>query len=241
MDLHRFKSRQKVRLAYQLATATFLLRAYTLQILLEERANFNPDQPRVPRGNRYGGRWTKPGVDWGSPAAESRPRFIPISHEIEPPKVPAERPGTAAERNMIARQIARYLKGFPPIRRAVFLARLAWVINEAGHTIQSYFDEPKTLSELRRNALQPRPGYDIHHIVEQTSARRDGFPDWQIESDVNKVLIPRYLHWEITAWYSKKDEEFGGLSPREYLRGKSWEERERIGLMALQRFGVLKP
>jgi hypothetical protein len=34
--------------------------------------------------------------------------------------------------------------------------------------------------------------------------------------------------------------DYGGLSPRDYLRGKSWEEQYEIGLKALRRFGVLK-
>lgn len=37
------------------------------------------------------------------------------------------------------------------------------------------------------------------------------------------------------------NDNFGGLSPREYLRGKSWEEKRRVGLDALMRFGVLAP
>jgi len=39
----------------------------------------------------------------------------------------------------------------------------------------------------------------------------------------------------------KSTDKFGGLSPREYLRGKSWTERRRVGLDALTEFGVLKP
>ena len=40
-------------------------------------------------------------------------------------------------------------------------------------------------------------------------------------------------HWDINAWYQTKNEEFGGLSPREYLRGKNWEERRDVGLIAM--------
>jgi hypothetical protein len=48
-------------------------------------------------------------------------------------------------------------------------------------------------------------------------------------------------HWQINAWYQIRDERFQGLSPRDYLRGKDWDERRRVGLEALTRFGVLKP
>ncbi len=40
----------------------------------------------------------------------------------------------------------------------------------AGHTIGSYFDKAEPLDVLRRSAHQPRPAYDVHHIVEKTPA-----------------------------------------------------------------------
>jgi hypothetical protein len=40
---------------------------------------------------------------------------------------------------------------------------------------------------------------------------------------------------------SGNNEDYGGLSPRAYLQGKSWDERWRVGRGALIRFGVLKP
>ena len=46
---------------------------------------------------------------------------------------------------------------------------------------------------------------------------------------------------EITAWYQTKNEALGMLSPREYLRGRTWEERTKVGLDALIEHGVLKP
>jgi hypothetical protein len=80
-----------------------------------------------------------------------------------------------------------------------------------------------------------------YHIVERTSAEQDGFPRSQIEAGENKVLIPRYKHWEINAWYQTASKDFDGLSPRDYLRGKDWDERRKVGLDALIDHGVLKP
>jgi hypothetical protein len=57
----------------------------------------------------------------------------------------------------------------------------------------------------------------------------------------NLVRIPTLKHWEITGWYMTKNENFGGLSPREYLRDKDWAERRRVGLFALIDKGVLEP
>jgi hypothetical protein len=57
----------------------------------------------------------------------------------------------------------------------------------------------------------------------------------------NVVSVPIYKHREISAWYQQCNPDFGGLSPRAYLRGKDWSERVRIGNSALRKFGVLKP
>jgi len=39
----------------------------------------------------------------------------------------------------------------------------------------------------------------------------------------------------------KGNEDLGGLSPRNYLRGKDWETRMQMGLKALINRGVLEP
>lgn len=80
----------------------------------------------------------------------------------------------------------------------------------------------------------------MHHIVEQGPADLDGLPASMIDAPENIVLIPAWKHQEITRWYMKKNKKYDGLSPREYLRGKDWEERVRVGLKALRRHKVLK-
>lgn len=102
-------------------------------------------------------------------------------------------------------------------------------------------DPAMTLEELQDNVGQRRPGYDDHHIVERTWAERFGFGRSEVDDPSNLVSIPRLKHWQITGWYMAENDEYGGLSPREYLRNKSWDERRRVGLDALRRFGVLKP
>lgn len=228
-----------LRAAY--AEGAFLIRAWRLQALLEARANFNPAQPRVPRGYRFGGRWTGPGGDRGGPARDDgRARIVAVSHDPDEPKIPDRRPARARERNRIGRAAARYLRTLPHWQQVRFLWRVGWLANEAGHTIRSYSDEPRALEELKERATFPRPGYDIHHIVEKTPAYRDGFSREMIESPDNKVLVPRYKHWEITAWYAKRNGKFGGLSPREALRNATWRRRVEIGLSALREHGVLR-
>jgi hypothetical protein len=62
-----------------------------------------------------------------------------------------------------------------------------------------------------------------------------------IDAPENLVLIPEEKHREISGWYQTRLERFDNQSPRDYLRGKSWEERQKIGYEALVKFGVLKP
>jgi len=86
-----------------------------------------------------------------------------------------------------------------------------------------------------------RGSYQLHHIVEQTPAEQDGFPRSQIDGHENLVYMPTLKHYEISAWYQTRDDRLGGLSPRDYLRGKGWEERYEMGKRALIKLKVLKP
>lgn len=56
----------------------------------------------------------------------------------------------------------------------------------------------------------------------------------------NVASVPRYKHHEITGWYAQKNPKYGGLSPRDYLRGRSWAEHVQVGHDSLRRFGVLR-
>jgi hypothetical protein len=105
----------------------------------------------------------------------------------------------------------------------------------------AYLDPPRTLEALQEAAaLGSKPGYYIHHIIEKNAAEDDGFPRSMINGPENLVRISRYKHWEITSWYMTKNKDYGGLTPREFLRGKGWAERTQVGLDALTMHGVLK-
>jgi hypothetical protein len=107
--------------------------------------------------------------------------------------------------------------------------------------IKASLDEPKTLKELQDAVDDPKPGYQVHHIVEQTAAENDGFSRTEIDARNNLVRIPAMKHREISGWYQTGNKDFSGLSPREYLRGKDLNERYKAGIQALVKFGVLKP
>jgi hypothetical protein len=94
---------------------------------------------------------------------------------------------------------------------------------------------------LQADVAYPEKGYQIHHIMEQTAAERWGLSRSEIDDPSNLVRVPTMKHWEITGWYGRSNEDFGGQSPREYLSDKSASERYRIGLYALRLHGVLKP
>lgn len=218
-------------LSWRLAEVRFALALRQLA----GKANFNPNQPRVPRGNPDGGQWTR------DPrfVAQARTRLAGGLPTNDPPEVPKERPATPQERHAVVKNVARWLGRWGGSLGRI--AELAYWLYEYDAWIEASLDPPKSLIELQEAAAEPKAGYQLHHIVEQTPAAQDGYPRSMIDSADNVVRIPTLKHWEITAWYQTRSDQFGGLSPREYLRGKSWEERRRVGLEALVRHGVLKP
>lgn len=186
----------------------------------------------------------------------------------DPPEVPKTAPVTAQARNAFLKAAARWLVragvrtalkiglrvGLEatvggPVGDLLLAMEAAYWLHKYLPYIQAYLQPPKTLDELQQDALNPQPGYDIHHIVEKKSARDDKFPESMIEESDNLVRISRLKHWQITTWYQTPNSYFKDpnnpnakdISPRDYLRGKSWNERRKIGLQTLMDFGVLKP
>lgn len=121
------------------------------------------------------------------------------------------------------------------------VVRTASWIYEFSQYINAYLDAPKTLVQLQNAVSEPAAGYDIHHIVEQTQAENEGYSRDLIDGRENLVRVPTLKHWEITGWYARENEGLGMKSPREYLRGKSWDEKMTMGKKALVKHGVLKP
>jgi hypothetical protein len=164
-----------------------------------------------------------------------------------PPALPGGRPRTRQEENRVARAAVRWLaraalrQALGAVGTYLTIIEAATWLHEHLPNMQSYFDGPKSLDELRDAVREQKKGYDIHHIVEQGPAENDGLPRSMIDAPENLVRIPRYKHWEINAWYGKRNKNFGGVSPREHLQEKEWAEREKVGLDALIDAGVLKP
>lgn len=199
-----------------------------------------PDGDRAPLRITIHPRPTGDGSTDGSGLPSDEP---PIE---EPPEVPAEEPATPRALNNFIKQAAYWLAKAALKKLAnpgVLITAIegAYWGYKAYPYIKAYLDPPRLLEELQRSVGNSAKGYDVHHIVERTSAKRAGYPRQMIEAPENLVRIPTLKHWQITGWYMTPNDDFGGLSPREYLHGKNWSERLRVGRQALIRYGVLKP
>jgi hypothetical protein len=203
---------------------------------------YSPDQPRVPAGNPEGGQWTGGGGD-GEEPSQSVPifadgRYVQLAGDVPTnglPEVPKEKPATIQDRNRIVRRLKEFTGPLDQL-----LERGSW-LKENLAELSSYRDPPRELADLNEAATVPAPrGYHNHHIVEQGPARDGGLPEELIEGYDNLARVPKLKHEEITAWFNTKNEDFGMMSPRDYLRNKDWNERRRVGLHALRRVGVLK-
>ncbi len=276
-----------------IAAQLALIRGY-----LRWKANFDPNQRRIPRGMRNGGRWTsqeggqpqsahprggapQPRIspprdvaplDASGPPAEPparlpppalprpRPTFdvaLPVLREPEAPpqlldsapKVPSLPPDSRSDRLRLVRRIAVWVgataarSNLDPRKLAVqlLLDGGEWIIREGWPYIEEYLAPPKPLDILQNDVRRPRPGTEVHHIVEQTAAMRSGFSRSQIDHPDNLVRISTLRHWQVTGWYQQPEARFAGLTPRQYLQGKSWSEKYQVGLTALREHGILKP
>ncbi|MBM3535519.1 MAG: hypothetical protein FJX60_21105 [Alphaproteobacteria bacterium] len=143
------------------------------------------------------------------------------------------------------RQILRFA------RRSTYGVILSTLVERGFPEVATYFDEPKALEEMRpdvrvenfssfqafEKANPAGPGYQWHHIREQSF----GSPrDWNVDATENIVRIPVLHHRRISAFYSSKPEELGGLTVRDWLKTQSPEFQWRVGLTILQWQGVMK-
>jgi hypothetical protein len=163
----------------------------------------------------------------------------------EPPEIPQQLPAMRGERMDFVRDAVSWIRlagRYTPIVGA-FLGALdqAEDLKALTDAIKTANDPPAALEELQARAQRPsEAGYEDHHIVGQFAQNRLQFGDDLIDSPENKVRIPTVRHRDINGYYSKSSDRYDGLSPRDYLRGKSWDEQTRVGLKILRNNGVLK-
>ncbi len=215
----------------------------------KEEIGTNPNIIACPPGSPEGGRFTsgEAGLVAENPTANKPGE----AGNGGPPEIPNVAPATEELRNVFvklaARWLARALAGGAAGPAGEFVVALeaaaetALWLHDKYPYIKAYLDAPKSLDELQSSIGKPEKGYEVHHFVEQSAAESDGHSREDIDGPDNLVRIPTLKHWEITGWYMTPNPLFDGLSPREYLRGKSWDERRKVGLGALKRFKVLTP
>lgn len=180
--------------------------------------------------------------DWSD---ENTPEVIQVADK--PPGIGHNQPPERVDyptRGAFVTATAQFLSRFgsPGAAAAAFigLADSAFTAQENAQ-LESFKDPPKSLEELQNGIGKNGIGYQNHHIVERTPAHADGFAPARINSKENLASIPSLKHKEITRWYQTPNKDYGGLSPRDYLRGKSWDERMQLGRETMIKFGVLKP
>lgn len=194
-----------------------------------------PEDPKTPP---KGSRVRTPGSE-GEGAVDLPPD--------NPLTLPSQAPATVKARNLIVKKVVKWIamalarRAPLPIRIFIDAIRVVQWLDEHYPEIQSYFDPPRTLDDLKRLAVPGQKGYEIHHIVEKESAAKDGFPWSQINGRDNLVRVPKFKHHEINAWFQRRNQRFDELSPRDYLRGRSWDERYKVGIEELISRGVLLP
>ncbi|HEV8015192.1 MAG TPA: hypothetical protein VGP48_06645 [Stellaceae bacterium] len=213
-------------------------------------AGWDPGKhPRHPAGESDGGEFA-PG-DGGSdslivPAAGPPPPWHnnPPERIGDPPKIPKTEPTTDAAKFLAIRTVVYWL-GNALKFGLTFTAQIKALITAAQTAtwlwpyVRAYLQGPKTLEELQADVKSPGVGYDIHHIVEQ-SAAKNGIPRSLIDSPRNLIRIPKIKHWELNAWFDRKNSDYGNMTPRQYMNGKSWYVRRAVGLDGLRKVGVLK-
>ena len=182
------------------------------------------------------------------PENSPRPNDSGVVRPNQPFKLPAERPtgeGEVARWGQRAADQIREALSQNDTRRlteiADALAQADWIKDQFDNIIAAQ-DPPRSLDELIEAAQEPgrrRFGYDDHHIIEQGPQNEDVLREI-INAPYNIARIPRYKHWQINKYYGEPQEESGGLTPREYLKNKSVQERYAFGLGVLRKFGVLK-
>ena len=194
------------------------------------KAGFRSDQAHWPKGSgRRSGEWSGgagegPQAPPKPPPADAPQHYWSVGHNQGPPlddapEIPQQKPSSESKINDFLQAAAEWLAraGLRRVLEAGLEATLGgpigdfllaletayWLSSYLSY-IQAYLDAPKTWEQLQQNA---GTGYDLHHVVEQSSAK-DGVPPSMIYSPENEVPIPRLKHWEINAWLDTPNPEF---------------------------------
>ncbi len=97
-----------------------------------------------------------------------------------------------------------------------------------------------SFDDLKEYMGSPGSGNAWHHIVEQSQIGRSGFSSNQVNNVNNIVSVPHgkgTVHAQISGFYSSKPDFTNGMTVREWLSGKSFDEQFEFGLGILRKYG----
>jgi hypothetical protein len=217
--------------------------------LADEIMKFDAGEPRIPKHQSGGGRWT-----YGSGGADSEEEQSKPRHGSE---------GNAALEDVVYSReglsVWRILRdsiersGADPEVAANIIAEILENVSpsELPAEVRSAMQPPKPLSELRPPGPftsfdtwrqlesyigKAPPGYEWHHIVEQSVASEHpedpGINRW-IQNTDNVVLIPSLRHLMITA-------DMNSHGVRAMIHLHNLEDQYEFGLYLLKKWGAMK-
>ena len=114
------------------------------------------------------------------------------------------------------------------------------VIEEAIEQVVAKGIRFESFYEFKKVMGNAGDGLNWHHIVEQNPANLAKFGPEKIHNTNNIIKIPGgkgSLHAKISGYYSSKRKFTGGLTVRQWLRTKSFEEQYKFGIKILKKYG----
>lgn len=97
-----------------------------------------------------------------------------------------------------------------------------------------------TFDDLKDYIGSPGEGNAWHHIVEQSQIKNSGFSVNKVHNVNNIIALPNgkgSIHAKISGHYSSKPDFTNGLTVRQWLTGKSFEEQFDYGIEILSQYG----
>jgi hypothetical protein len=219
-----------------------------------EGAREQPSQPSAEGGAEKPSLPPAKGMteELSAPPMEGESKSPPPDEQFNlPAEKPTERSGVYHEGREIADNIKEALQNdWHQVVQHIgqVVDGVDWISNQVPNIVADVdFSQaaPYDLPDLVEAAKgDSEAGYQDHHIVEQGPQNDDLSPEEKprIQESSNIARIPYYVHQEITNYYRSpiKGPPFNGMTPREYLRGKSFDERYQFGLDVLRGRGIIK-
>ena len=93
-----------------------------------------------------------------------------------------------------------------------------------------------TYYRLKKKIGKAGEGKEWHHIVEQNQIKKTGFEPSRVHNTDNIISLDKSIHKEISRVYSSKTWYSNGMTVRNWLVGKSFEEQYEFGLRIIREY-----